>query len=328
MPDNEDFRDEMVKEALGLDSLETDLNDDLEEEEIETEPRTEAETKEPDKFKDISLKFGKDSEVKPDGKGNLVDGSGKVVAQAGAQARFYQEAHNARRAAQAAEGEISTLRGQLERAVAIARDLDAKYEALKAAGGIAEKAGLNEQEHLQAITLFSRLKSDPKGAIQQMLTQAAAGGTDLTQLGLTQSPVDVKSLHELIRGSIDQALNPLRERSERDERERAEREAYDRTVREEEGKVRQFFSRNPDAGKYAQAIHDTIQRFPEMTIGEAWARIQLNLLQRQQSSQSRPSGRRTPPLANGEDDEAMAPVTQSFDQIIKDVMAKHYTPRG
>jgi hypothetical protein len=66
----------------------------------------------------------------------------------------------------------------------------------------------------------------------------------------------------------------------------------------------------------------TIKQFPDMTLGEAWARIQLHLAtnpqQRRQpqnspNGRSLPSGRSLPPQGNAD----LAPVSDSYEQIVK-----------
>lgn len=131
MPD-EDFREAFVKEGLGEDfDLDFGNEDEVEgddvgaEEEVAPEP-----AKSEEGFKDISLKGGlpQSAEVKPDGKGNLVDAQGNIVARSGKEARLYQDAHKAKselgQLRLQSEHQVKDLSSRLQRAIEIAKDLD------------------------------------------------------------------------------------------------------------------------------------------------------------------------------------------------------------
>jgi hypothetical protein len=363
--DEDIAKQSIIEESLGidLDDESDDESDDEEQDDDEEESahddaddahddgeddRRVSHTKQPQekkgKFKDVSLK-GKDkqfpqrAEVKPDARGNLVDAQGNIVARAGKEARLYQDAHKAKselaRFQQAAQARFEDMTSKLERAVEIGRELNTKYQALREAGTVAERAGLNNDEHMQAVEMARIAKTQgPVAALKMILTRAAAAGIDLTQLGLQPGAVDPRSLNELIRTEISTALNPLKERSEQEKKAQEQQQQQRRELEQSQRVVRTFFSENPEARPYLPVFEQVLSepRFANMTLGEVWARIQLNLLKRQRenggrrSTRERPSGRASIPVARGSEDgdEAMAPVSMSFDDIIKDVLNKHH----
>jgi hypothetical protein len=74
---------------------------------------------------------------------------------------------------------------------------------------------------------------------------------------------------------------------------------------------------------------ETLKQFPGMTLGEIWARIQLHFAlnpadtRRTPSNSPRrslPHGRGTPSNGGGNPD--IAPVTDSYDAIVKDALTK------
>jgi hypothetical protein len=157
------------------------------------------------------------------------------------------------------------------------------------------------------------------------LTRAATNGISVAELGLQPGGLDSKSLVEMIKQEIGNAVNPLRERTEAENKQAQQRTQEQQQLTKIQSQVDSFFNENPEAKQYLNVFSQTIKQFPDMSLGEVWARIQLNLAQNPQSrrqpqnSQQRslPSGRGNPPT-NGSSD--LAPVTDSYDAILKDVM--------
>src|SRR3989304_7853366 len=89
---------------------------------------------------------------------------------------------------------VSDLTQRLNEAVRIGTELHTQYKTLNEAGNIASKAGLTNDEHMQAVQFASEAKRDPVTAIKKLLTLAATRGIDLTQIGLQPGAVDPKSL--------------------------------------------------------------------------------------------------------------------------------------
>jgi hypothetical protein len=127
-------------------------------------------------------------------------------------------------------------------------------------------------------------------------------------------------------------VNPLKERTEAERRQTAENQQLERRRGEINTEIEGFFNQNPDAREYIPVFTQTLQQFPGMTLGEVWARIQLHFAQNPQSRRqsqnsprrSLPSGRGAP--ANGGAGD-MAPVTDSYETIIRDALDKVGMPR-
>jgi ribosomal protein S8E len=268
------------------------------------------------------------AEVKPDGKGNLVNAQGQIVARAGKEARLYQDAYKARAQAQTYERQVAEVNTRLQKAVEIGRNFHNQLTSLQAHQESIKQFGLDQGEHLTALRLFKELRHNPQSAIKNILTRAATNGINVAELGLAPGGIDSKSLLDMIRQEIGTAVNPLRERTEAENRQRAQLQAENTRRAEINSEVASFFDSNPDAREYLPVFTQTIQRFPGMTLGECWARIQLQLATNppQRSTNSRgPNGRqrslpngRPAPMGNGGED--IAPVSESYDAIIQRAM--------
>jgi hypothetical protein len=267
------------------------------------------------------------AEVKADGKGNLVTADGKIVARAGKEARLYQDLHKTRGQAQTLQGQLADVTGRLHKAVEIGQQVHRDLLAAREQVNAVKQFGLDQSEHLTALRLFKELRDNPQQALKNILTRAATNGINISELGIAAGGVDPKSLVDVIRQEIGNAVNPLKERTA------TEKQREQQTARETEqrnrinGEVQTFFTENPEAKKYLPVFTQTIKQFPDMTLGEAWARIQLHLAtnpqQRRQpqnspNGRSLPSGRQGPPQGNGE----LAPVSDSYEMIVRAALDK------
>jgi ribosome-binding protein aMBF1 (putative translation factor) len=272
------------------------------------------------------------AEVHADHKGNLVNEYGQIVARAGKEARLYQDLHKTRGQLQSQvqtyERQVADVNSRLQKAVEIGRGFHQELTSMKAHQKSIEQFGLDQGEHLTALRLFKELRDNPQSAIKNILTRAATNGINVTELGLAPGGIDSKSLLDMIRQEIGTAVNPLRERTEAENRQRAQTERERVRAAEINSEVAGFFDSNPDARQYLPVFTQTIQKFPGMTLVECWARIQLQLATNppQRSPNSRgPNGRqrslpngRPAPMSGNEDD--IAPVTESYDDIIRKAM--------
>jgi ribosome-binding protein aMBF1 (putative translation factor) len=272
------------------------------------------------------------AEVHADHKGNLVNEYGQIVARAGKEARLYQDLHKTRgqlqTQSQAHERQINDVNTRLQKAVEIGRGFHQELTTLRAQTESVKQFGLDQGEHLTALRLFKELRDNPQSAIKNILTRAATNGINVTELGLAPGGIDSKSLLDMIRQEIGTAVNPLKERTEAENRQRAQLAQENARKAEIDGEVASFFDQNPDARQYLPVFTQTIQRFPGMTLGECWARIQLQLATNppQRSPNSRgPNGRqrslpngRPAPMNAGQED--IAPVSESYDAIIQRAM--------
>jgi len=272
------------------------------------------------------------AEVRPDAKGNLVDARGNVVARAGKEARFYQQAANASKQMQAfqaqAEAHVSDLTNRLQRAVEIGREVYGRLETLQAQNKQMQSLGISPAEQLEAMQLVAMSKTNPVQALKTLLTRAAANGIDLSEIGI-QGGVDAKALTDLLKQQISQEMQPLRARTEAEQRQQQQQATQMKAFGDAKVHVAQFFAQNPDARSYLPVLDAVLQKHPQMTLNEIWARLQLFLVQRQQTGNGNgartrprgafPNGRgRLPPRNKSE----MANVSKSYEQIARDVMSE------
>lgn len=266
------------------------------------------------------------AEVKPDKQGNLVNKEGKIIARAGREARLYQDAFKAKGSVRTLQGQVNEVSTRLKKAVEIGQGLHRDLVAARATNDAIKQLGVDQNEQLSAIRLFKDLRDNPKETLKKILTRAAANGITMDDLG-TASGVDPKSLIDLVRETIGKELNPLKESTAAATRAKQEADQVAARHNEIQTHVVNFFDANPDAKPYLPVFQQTVQKFPGMTLGEIWARIQLHQVQnpqprRNQNSQrgqngarrSLPQGRNMP-ASNGQDD--LAPVSDTYSDIVK-----------
>jgi len=272
------------------------------------------------------------AEVRPDARGNLVDARGNIIARAGKEARFYQQAANASRQMQAfqaqAEAHVSDLTNRLQRAVEIGREVYGRLETLESQNKHMQSLGISPTEQLEAMQLVAMSKSNPVQALKTLLTRAAANGIDLSELGINGGQ-DTKSIVDLLKNEISQQMQPLRQRTEAEQRQQQQQAAQNKAFGDAKVHVAQFFAQNPDARTYLPVLDAVLQKHPQMTLNEIWAKLQLFLVQRQQNNQN--NGARTRPrgaFPNGRGrlpnrpKSQMADVNKSYEQIARDVMSE------
>jgi hypothetical protein len=312
-------------EGSGNEDLDQELGSGQEGSEDEPESRM-TQTREEDEGKG-PRPISPGAEVAADKHGNLLHvGTGRLVAKAGKEARLYQDAHKARGQAQTLQGQLGDVNGRLQKAVEIGRGLHRELKTMKANAKAVEQFGLDQSEHLTALRLFKELRDNPKEALKNILTRAVTNGINIEELGL-RGGVDPKSLVDMIKQEIGTAVGPIKERTEAERRATAQRQADQTRLGEVQKEVDTFFGQNPEAKEYLPVFTQTLKQFPGMTLGEVWARIQLHFAQNPQSRRqsqnsprrSLPQGRSIPANGGGSD---IAPVTDSYDSIVKDALSK------
>jgi hypothetical protein len=266
--------------------------------------------------------------VKPDARGNLVDTkTNKIVARAGAEARFYLSREKVRQQLTARDVELRSTAGRLSRVTQIAQTLKEQNDALRAAQGRVEQLGFTPDDQVAAMQLYSQLKKDAKGTLTRLLTRAAANGIVVDGSQSQSAP----AVADIVKETLGQELKPLKEfvtAQQADAQRRREAQAMQQEVQQE---VEDFFASNPDAGPHARVFQRLLRdpRYNKMSLGEMWARIQLNLATSQrtrgrqrptpQRRGSPPNGRGTPPM----DVSPMANVNESFDSILNGLLDEH-----
>jgi len=272
------------------------------------------------------------AEVRPDAKGNLVDAKGNVVARAGKEARFYQQATNAHRQLQSfqaqAEARVQDLNNRLARAVEIGKEVYGRFEQLNAQNAQMKHLGISPTEQLEAMQLVAMSKTNPIQALKTVLTRAAANGIDLSELGINGGG-DTKSLIDLLRTEIGAQMQPLRARTEAEQRQQQQQAEQNKAFGDAKVHVAQFFAQNPEARTYLPVLDAVLQKHPQMSLNEIWAKLQLFLVQRQQtqgSPEARTRQRGAFPNGRGRlparPKQSMADVNRSYEQIARDVMAE------
>lgn len=281
--------------------------------------------------------FARSAEVQPDGNGNLVDPhTGQVVARAGREAALYQRGFKSGEGAKVGglTYRLQQRENQLRQAMDAGRQLHTEVQQLRSQGEALKQFNLQPNDMLAAAKLFNDLKTRPAEALRALLTRAAASGTNVAELGIQGvNGADAKSLIDLVREEIQKATQPISEQNQRTQEVERQRQQQQEQERKAHDEVESFFAENQDAQKYMPVFQRVLQNpdFRGMSLGEIWARIQLNLLRngsRQGGSQrgnargvSRPVGRGQPP--SGDDRNRSAPANSTYDSILKDVLDQH-----
>lgn len=278
--------------------------------------------------------------VEADKAGNLVNKeTGKIVARAGREARYYQNASNARRQAAQHQERVRDTESKLSKTIGIATNLDTQLKVLQGHQAAVTQLGIQPQDQLVALRLFKDLKDNPVATIKGILTRAQTRGITMDQLGLGAAGgggFDAKTLADLVNEKITAALGPIQQRvnlaSEQDQRAQQDQQAKDAAMQE----VNTFFDTNPEASKYASVFSGLMAdpKYAGKSLGELWANIQLTLRDRQPRQQQRftngqqrrqtplrgrmPTSRRAPP--NQGNDDGLAPVNQEYGDILNGIM--------
>lgn len=274
--------------------------------------------------------------VRADARGNLVDPrNGQIVARAGKEARLYQAAVNTTRQfsqfREQAQARVTDVSNRLNRAVQIATELNTRLEAVQARDQQVQRLGITPQEQMEAMQMVAMSKTNPIQALKTILTRAAANGIDLQQLGI-QGTGGMAALADVLRTEIDQRMQPLKQRTEAEQRQEQQRTQQERERQDAQSHVAGFFSQNPEAKQFLPAFDAVLQKHPGTSLGEIWASIKMNLMQRQMMQSQGDGGRtRRRGAPNGRSHlpsaprSMMAPVNQTYDQIARDVMDEYGT---
>lgn len=137
-----------------------------------------------------------------DGKGNIVDKDGKILARAGEAARLWQEASRA-------TAQVTNLTRQLERAT---QENTQNRELIARAKEIAElpaKLGVSREDYNEGITLMSRWRADPVGVAREIVARTLTFGHNVSDiLGKTAGDaLEMKAITSLVK----QTTQPIEE---------------------------------------------------------------------------------------------------------------------
>lgn len=281
--------------------------------------------------------------LKFDKRGNVIDKDGKVLARAGSERRLYEAAHNARIDLVSAQSMAADLGNRLQQAVDLGTQAVTAYQNLQRQVQEREatfkQLGLNPTQQLEAMQMYREGIDNPTQLLKKLLTRAATRGIDLTQLGLQGGGnFDPQSLMQMIREEITKHVAPVQEATRRQQQaERSEQERQ-QLVQRNEQEIRSFFAQNRDLVKYLPVFERVMRdpRYRNMSLEAIGYRIKLNLLRQRENQQQNPSQRRSIPRGRQpvgtrgqQNDVPIAPVTESYDSIIKGALEKggYQSPR-
>lgn len=280
------------------------------------------------------------AEVKPDKNGNLVNAQGQIVARAGKEARFYQEAYNAKTQAEGYRSHITNVETRLNRAVEIAEDLQEQVRTFQARDEQIKQFGITPVEQLEALRLFVLGKQKPVELLKNLLTRAAASGINVNEIlgpnAQGQGGFDVSAIAQVLQTE----LAPLKELTASQKAERERQQQNDTNLAKTREKIEDFFNLNQGARQYLPVFTKVLQdpRYKNMSLEHIWDKIQLNQartgnrdLRRDgenppQRRRGMPQGRGTPSGNNqrqGRQGDYVAPVNDSYEKILRETMADY-----
>lgn len=263
-------------------------------------------------------------DVKPDGKGNLVNAKGEIVARGGVQSRFYNNMRKAQRESAGYATQLQDTQGRLQKAVQIGRQLNDKVKSYEAMDQRMKQFNLEPEDQLHALQIYADLRKAPEATMKRLLTKLASQGINVT--GMQPGGVDSKSLLDEVKSLVSKEMEPLRqarEASTQRQQEQQQRDAGLQQVREE---VSNFFDRRPEARRFLPVFRRVMQdpRYANWSLGEVYLEIMRNNRSKTSTGPSRrqptpqrgsmPNGRSQPP--NGGTGDQLYSVDTSWDKII------------
>lgn len=277
------------------------------------------------------------AEVQPDARGNLVDREGRVVATAGREARYYQEAARLTRIHEQQRHANAEVTSRLNRALELGNQILNENEQFKAQEKQYADLNLQPQERLQALSLASRAKTEPLVVIKELLTMATMRGIDLGQLGVPDgAKFDPASIVKLVQAEIQNGMRPVRDLTTRQTNAETQRTQAEQAQNQTNRETESFFNENIEARPY-MPLFQQLYGYPEFqnySLREMWLTIQKNLAERRASGQSNtlPNARERRNLPNSRfgqsppqrrddvDDHGMMPASSSIEDIVRSAL--------
>lgn len=173
-----------------------------------------------------------------DGKGNIVDKDGKIVARAGSEARLWQEASRA--TAQVAN--LTRINEQMQQRM---QANEAIMQRAREVAELPQKLGVSKEDFNEGITLMSKWRSDPLGVAKEIVARAMSFGYNATDI-LGKNAGDSLEMSAL-RRLVDEATAPMKQ-----QRERETQQQQEQTRGQQEYNA--FVTRYPLAEVHADAI--------------------------------------------------------------------------
>lgn len=258
-------------------------------------------------------------QAKLDKNGNVVDATGRIVAKAGYEARWFNTAQKARterdHLAQITKRQDEELRAMRQRIV----DMNLLNEQPK-------KLGLNEQDTFIGLQLISMYKKDPKQFLSYVLTEMTKAGHDVSAITGVKGAVDPQAIQQLIQTELSKHLGPLQQQQQVSE-------AHIKANKDAEFELNQFFAKHPDAVHHDSLLAEMLNEDPNLSLNEAFLQLQLwcvknncdisqplgpQLDRLKASNGKRPTTQATRPLPNGN---ARMPINETKDAFDNDFTA-------
>lgn len=161
--------------------------------------------------------------------------------------------------------------------------------------------GQLETHEVSRVTEIAKLyKTNPIEAVTQFLIGAKQDGVDLSKLNL--ATIDTEAIKGLLAQHVDAKLQPLL-----DDRNSSVRNAEAQNSARQE--LDDFLADNPDAEQHLDAVAGLMEKFPSLSLGGAWDKIQIWSYKNGINLQQPPAGATSPqastpqrqvkPLPNG-----------------------------
>lgn len=189
--------------------------------------------------------------LRDDGKGNLVDMKGNLVAHAGAERRWFNEARRLER-------DVAPLRTKVS-------ELEGRVQAYDTAFKTFQDLGLTPDQVSIGAKLVKAYNENPQATIQYLLTDAKARGINVD---IGAPGVDAAAIQRM----VQQAVSPLLQDRERIEAERKAREEADK-------EYTSFVDEFPDALLHEDVLAAMVKQSPNSPIRELYYRLKAEVLQ-------------------------------------------------
>ena len=184
--------------------------------------------------------------VKDDGRGNLVDEQGRLVASSGSERRWYNEAQALSKAARQTQQELEGLRAKVD-----------PYE--KAFSSFANLQ-MPPQDIALGAQLFKSFQTHPKETIEYLLTEARKNGVQVEGMG---QGVDIAA----IKSTVQDMIKPLLADREAVAADRAANETADR-------EIAAFYQENEFGKLHENEIAQIVRNNPTFSLTEAYLRLE------------------------------------------------------
>lgn len=267
--------------------------------------------------------------IRGDKDGNLVDGSGNIIAKAGKERRLWEDNNRLRHV------EIPKLSRQLA-------EVQGQLNNTTALNGLPQQLGLSPEQAVQGMRMIASYMNNPIATLKLILTEAKAAGHNLEQLGLGGGTLDHLALGRMIDDRLKPILDDRASAQENADIERKAQEQYDA-----------FMTTFPDASLHEDAIANLMNSNPSLTPEAAYYKLKNYVLEngldwgqplrpqvearqqgaQQQQPQNTPATPQAPMNVRGSqqqvpnkpvnDSAAVADVDASYRDIVRSTLQEH-----